>query len=68
MSSLPFISHHLFVAAVERERRPQLELPRNRPEQESASSQTTAVELPNGEISLDRVVDIMSGSTLVSET
>jgi len=68
MSSLPFISHHLFVAAVERERRHQLEPPRNQPDQESSSSQTTAVQLPNSEINLDRVVDMMSGSPLGTET
>ena len=68
MSSLPFISHHLFVAAVERERRDQLESPRNQPDQESSSSQTTAVQLPNSEISLDCVVDMRSGPPLVTET
>jgi hypothetical protein len=68
MSSLPFISHHLFVAAVERERGHKLRPRANQPDHESSSPQTNTVELPSGDIDLDRVVDNVSGSPLMTET
>ena len=69
MSSLPFISHHLFVAAVERERRHHhAKPPPNQTDQESPAHQTISVELPAGDYNFDRSVDVMSGSPLVRQT
>jgi hypothetical protein len=69
MSSLPCISHHLFVAAVDHERRRDEVTPPRLPEaQQASATQSTAPEPPGRQINLDCAVDWSSGSSLVKET
>jgi len=68
MSSLPFISHHLFVAAVDHERRHEVKPPRNPADQESSAPPATVVELSAGQFNFDRGAELISGSPLASET
>jgi hypothetical protein len=68
MSSLPFISHHLFVAAVERERRQLPKPPQNQNVRESEASEIGCVEMPTGEFNLDSAEAKIGCSSLVRET
>jgi len=65
MSSLPSISHHLFVAAVAHEQRPQAKPPPY-PDQGSSDTQTSAVELPTPESNFD--CDAVTPATLLIQT
>jgi hypothetical protein len=62
------ISHHLFVAAVDHERRDRLKPPRNPVDEESSARRSTPAELPTGEFDQNRAFDTVTGSLLASET
>jgi hypothetical protein len=68
MSSLPSISHHLFVAAVRHDSRGQPKPPQNQPTEKSYVHQIASADMPTGEFTGDRADHEISGSPLVTET
>jgi hypothetical protein len=64
MSSLPFISHHLFVAAVRHDGRGQPKSPPDQP----GEHQIVSADMPIGEFTRDPADHKTSGSPLMTET
>ena len=68
MSSLPFISHHLFVAAVRHESHDRAIPPQGQPDPEAAGPEATASHLGAEEWVVSAAADEMKESFLVSGT